>query len=75
MTYEDGSEAIIIDGAGAAAVNVDRSVALIGSRLSNGDRIVESLQDRAGLFICHCRIIPGLFDKSYVAPDYSAGTV
>ncbi|WP_277187875.1 PAAR domain-containing protein [Caballeronia sp. BR00000012568055] len=73
VTYDDGNETTIINGAGAAAVNIDRSVALIGSSLNNGDRIVESLQERAGLFIGHGRVISGLFDPGYVAPDYAAG--
>lgn len=40
VTYEDGSD----DGAGFAAVSGDKPIALVGSRLSNGDRIIESLQ-------------------------------
>jgi uncharacterized Zn-binding protein involved in type VI secretion len=73
VTYDDGSETTITDGAGAGAVNAGRPLALIGSGLNNGDRIVESLQNRAGLFILHDRVIPGLFDPTYLAPDYVAG--
>ncbi len=73
VTYDDGSETTIIDGAGAAAVNINRSVALVGSSLKNGDRIVESPQERVGLFVRHGRVISGLFDPTYVAPDYAAG--
>lgn len=70
VTCEDGSEATIIDGAGEAAANVDRWSAWVGSSLSNGDRIVESLQDRAGLLNRHRRITAGSFDPTYVAPNY-----
>jgi uncharacterized Zn-binding protein involved in type VI secretion len=49
VTYEDGSQAVIIDGAGSAMVSSNRPVALVGSHLSNGDRIAESLQRGRGL--------------------------
>lgn len=75
VSYEDGSETTIIDGAGAADANVGRSVALVGSRLNNGDLSAESFQDGAALLIPRDRIISGLFDPTYLAPDYSAGAV
>ena len=41
VVYPDGTEATIISGAGEAAHNnAGRSVALVGSRLSNGDEII-----------------------------------
>src|ERR1700678_4371534 len=46
VTYEDGSEAVIIDGSGDAASYRDKPFALVGSRLSNGDRIIASLQNK-----------------------------
>lgn len=48
VVYEDGSTAIIVTGAGKAMHdNQGRSVALVGSRLSNGDEIVSSPQATA----------------------------
>ena len=76
VTYDDGSEATIIDGAGFAAVWGDKPLALVGSRLSNGDRIVESLQDSWGITVRADKPIPGLFDPTYTprtVDDASAG--
>ncbi|HYS62199.1 MAG TPA: PAAR domain-containing protein [Paraburkholderia sp.] len=67
-TYEDGSEAIIIDGAGSAAVYDDRPLALVGSRLGNGDTITQTLQDGYGISVCDGELIPGLFDPAYMPP-------
>jgi uncharacterized Zn-binding protein involved in type VI secretion len=69
VTYDDGSQAIVIDGAGCAAISCDKPVALVGSRLSNGDRIVESLQRRRGIAEYHGKPIDGLFDPTYVPPS------
>lgn len=66
VTYEDGSEAVIIDGAGAAAISDGKPLALVGSRLSNGDQITESLQRRVSIAEYHDRTIPGLFDPTYI---------
>jgi len=68
VTYDDGSEAAILDGAGYAAVSGDKPFALVGSRLSNGDRIIESLQHVQGVTEYHGRPIDGLFDPAYVPP-------
>jgi uncharacterized Zn-binding protein involved in type VI secretion len=68
VVYEDGSEAHIIDGAGFAAINKDKPLALVGSRLSNGDRIVKSLQTGAGINERAGQHIAGLFDPDYVPP-------
>lgn len=38
VTYGDGSEAVIVDGAGEYAVSERKPIALVGSHLSNGDR-------------------------------------
>lgn len=66
VTYEDGSQAVIIDGAGAAMVSGDKPLALVGSRLSNGDRITQSLQSGRGIAEYHGRPIEGLFDPAYI---------
>jgi uncharacterized Zn-binding protein involved in type VI secretion len=68
VTYEDGSEAVIIDGAGAAAISDGKPLALVGSRLSNGDQITESLQRRISIAEHHGQAITGLFDPSYIPP-------
>jgi uncharacterized Zn-binding protein involved in type VI secretion len=68
VTYEDGSQAVIIDGAGSAMVSSNRPVALVGSHLSNGDRIAESLQRGRGIVEYHGKSIEGLFDPTYVPP-------
>ena len=66
VVYEDGSEAHIIDGAGFAAIHKDKPLALVGSRLSNGDRIAKSLQTGAGINERVGQRIEGLFDPDYV---------
>jgi hypothetical protein len=72
VTYADGSKAVIMDGAGYAAAHCDKPFALVGSRLSNGDRIVESLQKESGVDEYHYIPIPGLFDPAYRFP-FDAG--
>ena len=39
VTYEDGSEAVIADGAGFAAVSGDKPLALVGSHLTTAIRL------------------------------------
>jgi uncharacterized Zn-binding protein involved in type VI secretion len=68
VTYRDGSEAVILDGAGEAAASESGPIALVGSRLSNGDRIVETLQDSSGIHLQENQTVKGLFDPSYVPP-------
>lgn len=68
VTYDDGSEAVITDGAGAFAVDDGKPIALVGSRLSNGDRIVETLQRSWGIRTAEHEAIEGLFDPAYVPP-------
>lgn len=67
VTYKDGSEAVIIDGAGLLATSHGKPFALVGSRLSNGDSITESLQDH-GITVQDGESVPGLFDPEYVPP-------
>jgi hypothetical protein len=68
VSYPDGSEAVIIDGAGFAAVFGGRPLVLVGSRLSNGDEIIETLQTGRGIVASRDKPIEGLFDPSYVPP-------
>lgn len=76
VTYEDSSEATIIDGAGYATQWCGVPFALVGSRLDNGDKIVETLQDFWGVSDRGDKPIDGLFDPTYVSPtagDVGAG--
>ncbi|CAG2130743.1 PAAR domain-containing protein [Cupriavidus numazuensis] len=66
VTYDDGSEAVIIDGAGGYAYSGDKPFALVGSHLSNGDRIVETLQTGRGIVVREGDTVEGLFDLAYV---------
>lgn len=65
VTYDDGTEATIVDGAGFAASWGGKPLALVGSRLSNGDRITESTQTAWGIAVPHGESILGLFDPTY----------
>ncbi|NPT57943.1 PAAR domain-containing protein [Paraburkholderia elongata] len=67
-TYEDGSEVVAIDGAGASVVYDDGPLALVGSRLSNGDAITQTSQDGHGISLRDGELIPGLFDSAYMPP-------
>lgn len=66
VRYEDGTEATIIDGAAFAATWDDKPLALVGSRLSNGDRISETLLDGMGIDVHPGKPVPGLSAPSYV---------
>lgn len=68
VTYCDGSEAVIMDGAGFAALFDHRPVALVGSSLSNGDRVVSTIWEGAGIFVAEGTKIEGLFDPAYISP-------
>ncbi|MFT0172784.1 PAAR domain-containing protein [Paraburkholderia mimosarum] len=70
VTYHDGGEAAIIDGAGSLFVDHGKSGALVGSHLSNGDRIVFTPweDEISGLFVPEGDKPVGLFDPSYVPP-------
>ncbi len=68
VTYDDGSEATIIDGGGFAAAWEDKPLALVGSRLSNGDTIAETLQSGWGITFRSGERITGLFDPAYTLP-------
>jgi uncharacterized Zn-binding protein involved in type VI secretion len=75
VTYRDGSEAAIIDGAGAGFVEHGKCGALVGSHLSNGDKIVFTPWDdgASGLFVEDGLHPEGLFDPSYVPPPVKSG--
>ncbi|WP_322028453.1 PAAR domain-containing protein [Paraburkholderia sp. J76] len=71
VTYPGGSQAVIVDGAGYAATIDNRAAALVGSHLSNGDRIIETPWGHLakGLFIEDGTEVPGLFDASWTPPQ------
>ncbi|WP_233863502.1 PAAR domain-containing protein [Paraburkholderia adhaesiva] len=75
VTYRDGSEAAIIDGAGILFVDDGKCGALVGSHLSNGDKIVFSPWDdgKDGVFVEDGQRPAGLFDPSYVPPLVEPG--
>lgn len=68
VTYRNGSEAVIMEGAGFAATIDHRPAALVGSTLSNGDRIVSTIWQGTGFFVPEGKQIEGLFDADYVPP-------
>jgi uncharacterized Zn-binding protein involved in type VI secretion len=70
VTYPDGSEAVIVDGAGYASTIDNRAAALVGSHLSNGDKIIETPWGHLanGLFIEDGKKVPGLFDANWTPP-------
>ena len=70
VTYPNGSEAVIVDGAGYASTLDNRAAALVGSHLSNGDWIIETPWGHLakGLFIENGKDVPGLFDANWTPP-------
>ena len=61
VTYEDG--------AGAVAAWGDKPLGLIGSRLSNGDRIANGLRDHFGITVHADKPVAGLIDAAYALPE------
>jgi hypothetical protein len=70
VTYRDGAKAVIRGGARYAATYKGAPYALVGSSLSNGDRIIETLWEElnVGVLIEEGKQIEGLFDAGWVAP-------
>lgn len=58
VIYEDGTTSKIISGAGEEGTIEGFEVAVIGSRLENGDEIIESLQSAFEFRLYHDREIP-----------------
>lgn len=75
VTYPDGSQAVIMDGSGSLGLDRATCFALVGSTLSNGDKIVSTpWGDReSGLFVAEGETPEGLFDASYVPPPCIPG--
>jgi uncharacterized Zn-binding protein involved in type VI secretion len=69
VTYSDGSQAVIMDGAGIALVIRGKSAALVGSGISNGDRIISTVWQGRGIFVEEGKAIEGMFDSDCVPPS------
>jgi hypothetical protein len=65
VTNDDGSQARIVDGAGFGAMWSDKPIALLGSRLDNGDRIISTPQSDYGIKAQIGETVPGLFDSAW----------
>ncbi|WP_036044370.1 PAAR domain-containing protein [Paraburkholderia mimosarum] len=75
VTYPDGSQAVIKDGSGSLAADRASCFALVGSTLSNGDKIVFTPWEdgESGLLVAEGETPEGLFDASYVPPPCIPG--
>jgi uncharacterized Zn-binding protein involved in type VI secretion len=51
VRYPDGSESIIVSGAGNATTFDDRPIALVGSHVENGDRIAGTQQNMGEIIL------------------------
>lgn len=69
VRYPDGSESVIISGAGEASKFADKPVAVVGSHIANGDHIVSSLQSMGEIVLFEGDApISGLLQPSYPMP-------
>ena len=69
VRYPDGSESIIVSGAGNASTFDDRPVALVGSHVENGDRIAGSQQNMGEIVLFEGDApIAGLLQPGYLPP-------
>ncbi len=67
VRYPDGSESIIVSGAGNASTFGDRPVALVGSHVENGDRIALSRQNMGEIVLFEGDApITGLLQPGYM---------
>lgn len=73
VRYPDGTLARIVSGAGSAMFDRGRSVALVGSELDNGDRIVGPEHKGLVLNDFADKPIEGLFYRHYLPPQPGAG--
>lgn len=69
VRYPDGSESIIVSGAGNASTFDDRPIALVGSHVENGDRIALSQQNMGEIVLFEGDApIAGLLQPGYLPP-------
>lgn len=70
VRYPDGTVAHITSGAGFAAIFDGKPLAIVGSHISNGDEIMESLNNDFQITIREgMPAVPGLLDPQYVPPQ------
>jgi uncharacterized Zn-binding protein involved in type VI secretion len=68
VRYPDGSESVITSGAGHASTFANRPIALVGSHVANGDRIVARAQSIGEIVVLEGEPVPGLLEPDYVPP-------
>lgn len=68
VRYPDGSESVITSGAGHASTFADRPVALVGSHIANGDRIVARAQSIGEIVVVEGEPVCGLLEPGYQPP-------
>lgn len=68
VRYPDGSESVIVSGAGHASTFANRPIALVGSHVANGDRIVTRAQSIGEIVVLEGEPVPGLLEPGYVPP-------
>jgi uncharacterized Zn-binding protein involved in type VI secretion len=74
VRYPDGSESVIVSGAGHASTFADRPIALVGSHIANGDRIVARAQSIGEIVVVEGESIPGLLEPGCVGGGYVLST-
>jgi uncharacterized Zn-binding protein involved in type VI secretion len=74
VRYPDGSESVIVSGAGHASTFANRPIALVGSHIANGDRIVARGQSMGEIVVMEGEEVVGLLEPGYEpAPGLSLG--
>jgi uncharacterized Zn-binding protein involved in type VI secretion len=68
VRYPDGSESVITSGAGHASTFANRPIALVGSHVANGDRIVTRAQSIGEIVVLEGEPVPGLLEPGYLPP-------
>jgi uncharacterized Zn-binding protein involved in type VI secretion len=68
VRYPDGSESVITSGAGHASTFADRPIALVGSHIANGDRIVTRAQSIGEIIVVEGEPVSGLLEPGYQPP-------
>jgi uncharacterized Zn-binding protein involved in type VI secretion len=69
VRYPDGSESVIVSGAGRASTFADRPIALVGSHIANGDRIVTRAQSMGEIVVVDGESITGLLEPGFGMPS------
>ncbi|MGB9107098.1 MAG: PAAR domain-containing protein [Telluria sp.] len=69
VRYPDGSESVITSGAGHASTIANRPIALVGSHVANGDRIVARAQSMGEIVVLEGEPVAGLLEPGYMPPS------